>query len=73
MGVGRAHDELEAILSWFADRGFGISFTEDEERGGFWADLTRLPSGRLVAPRYGRGEGRAASALDARRRFEVEE
>jgi hypothetical protein len=45
-----------SVIQWFSERGFGVQFTaEDDEHGEpfFWADLTRLPPGVVVAPMYG--------------------
>jgi len=71
-----AADDLAGVRDWFAERGFGIQFTEDQggPAGPFvWADLMSLPSGRVVAPMYGRGQTDAEAARSARRRFEVEQ
>jgi hypothetical protein len=43
------------VETWLRDLGFGVEVEEDED-GIHWANLTSLPSGRVVAPRYGRGE-----------------
>lgn len=68
--------QLNEVHAWFAAREFGLEFTLDEDESGrrfFWADLTRFPSGRVVAPRYGRGASQADAATSARSRFEVEQ
>jgi hypothetical protein len=73
MGI---EDDLANIRTWFADRGFGVHFTRDEDGAGeafVWADLTRLPSERVVAPMYGRGQTEEDAARSARERFEVEQ
>ncbi len=42
--------ELEDIRRWFANHGFKIEIVR--EAGDLvWAELGRLPSGRLVAPK----------------------
>ncbi|MGI8662556.1 MAG: hypothetical protein ACR2LQ_05000 [Acidimicrobiales bacterium] len=68
--------ELKSMNEWFAERGFGVQFTPDDDESGdrfFWADLTRLPSGRVVAPMYGRGATEVEAANSALKRFEVEQ
>ncbi len=65
----------EAVV-WFAQREFGLEFTLDDDEFGerfFWADLTRLPSGRVVAPKYGRGASEGEAARSAQSRFEIEQ
>jgi hypothetical protein len=63
--------ELDAISAWFTDRSFGLTFEHDASFS--WAGLTRLPSGRLVAPKYGRGETPIDAARRAKQRYECEE
>ena len=69
------HDaELRAVVRWLAERGLGVEFTADAalcERF-FWAALTSLPSGRVIAPSYGRGSCRASAARSAQERFTTE-
>jgi hypothetical protein len=65
-----------SVIRWFSERGFGVQFTADDDEHGerfFWADLTILPSGGVVAPMYGRGETELAAARRAKERFEVEQ
>jgi hypothetical protein len=67
---------IKAVIEWFGERGFGVQFTADADGLGdrfFWADLTRMPSGRVVAPMYGRGSTEAAAAVSARERFGAEQ
>lgn len=76
MGSSADDAVVTEVTEWFCERGFGVQFTADADELGdrfFWADLTRLPSGRVVAPMYGRGPTEAAAALSARERFEVEQ
>ena len=68
--------ELAEVAAWFAQREFGLEFTIGDDEYGerfYWADLTRLPSGRVVAPMYGRGVSEAEAARSAQSRFEVEQ
>ncbi len=70
------NSELQAIADWFAERGFGVRFTRDEDEGEiqfFWADLTRRSSEEVVAPMFGRGATELAAARRARERYEVEQ
>jgi hypothetical protein len=39
----------------------------------YWANLTRLPSSRIVAPRYGKGDSADAAVSSAQQRYEVEQ
>jgi hypothetical protein len=69
-------NDLALVQSWFTERGFGIQLSRDEDEFGepfFWADLTRLPGRRVVAPMYGRGSTEVEAAHSARLRFEVEQ
>jgi len=64
--------ELEDIRRWFANHGFKIEIVR--EAGDLvWAELGRLPSGRLVAPKYGSGSSELAAARRAKERFEQEQ
>jgi hypothetical protein len=63
--------EMELIQRWFEERGFRLEF-ERETADRIWADLQRLPSGRKVAPRYGRGDSELAAARRAKERYEQE-
>ncbi len=68
--------DYRAIVEWFAERGFGVAFTadEDEHQDQFvWADLTSLPSGRIAAPKYGRGRTEVLAARSAKERYEEEQ
>ncbi len=71
MGENEA-TEMEAIQRWFEDRGFRLDF-EHERRDLIWAALQRLPSGRRVAPGYGRGDSELAAARRAKERYEHEQ
>ena len=65
-----------AITGWFGQRGFGLHFTADHDEFGepfYWADLTHLSSGKVMAPMYGRGSTEVEAASSARHRFEVEQ
>jgi hypothetical protein len=64
--------DLEAIIQWFAARGFGLRLTREDDDL-VWAELTRLPWGRLVAPMYGCGETDIAAARRAKERFASEQ
>jgi len=67
------HDsrEIDDVREYFASRGFGLAFVEDH--GTVWCGLTRLSSGRLVAPKYGSGTSTVTAALRARERYVQEE
>ena len=65
-----------AIVEWFAERGFGLAFTADEDEYQdpfFWADLVSLPSGRIAAPKYGRAPTEILAARSAKERYEEEQ
>lgn len=73
LGGGR---DLNLLHEWFKARGFGVHFTSGVDECGdrfFWANLTRLPSGRVVAPKYGRGATEVTAAHSAQERFKVEQ
>jgi hypothetical protein len=57
--------------SWFAERGWLLSFTQEAEFT--WAHLTAADNADFVVPRYGRGGDEAEAAQRARRRWEVEQ
>ncbi|MHB8288446.1 MAG: hypothetical protein ACYDEY_04270 [Acidimicrobiales bacterium] len=66
--VDHSEDSILSVTQWFADRGLGVQFSADDDEDGerfFWADPTRLPSGRVVTPLYGRGEAELAAARRA--------
>jgi hypothetical protein len=68
--------ELAAVGAWFAARGFELAFTPDEDESQdpfFWADLVSQPSGRIAAPRYGRGKSELLAAMRAKERHEEEQ
>ena len=72
---GQDDAELRAVAGWLAERGLGMEFTADaalRERF-FWAALTSLPSGRVIAPSYGSGSTRASAARSAQERFTAEQ
>lgn len=74
--MGDEESQLAEASAWFAQREFGLEFTIDDDEFGerfYWADLTRLPSGRVVAPMYGRGASKAEAARSAQSRFEIEQ
>jgi predicted RNase H-like HicB family nuclease len=60
------------VEEWFRERGFGVVI-EPADDGSYWASLTRLPSGRIVAPDYGHGESPEDAANSAKGRYEVEQ
>ena len=60
--------EIKVILEWFEGRGLGMKLT-DQLDGFYWADLTRLSDGGVVAPRYGRGDRPLMAARSAQRRY----
>jgi hypothetical protein len=62
----------EDVDAWFRDRGYGV-VVEEDDAGTFWANLTRLSNGRVVAPLYGRGDTADDAALSAKRRYEIEQ
>jgi hypothetical protein len=64
--------KLRAVTEWFADRGFGLKLMQDEGNL-FWADLTRLTDGQIVAPKFGHGETHLAAASRAKQRYEQEQ
>ena len=63
--------EFVAIQRWFAQLGFGLLVRPAEGR--FWADLSRVESAAVVAPRYGQGESPLDAASSAQRRYRQEE
>ncbi len=63
---------LQAIVEWFAKRGFGLRLTREDEDL-VWADLTQQSTGDVVVPRFGRGETPLAAAERAKQRYEQEE
>ena len=65
-------DELDEIERWFAERGFGIRVWQEPGRG-FWAELTGLPAGQVIAARYGSGDTELGAARRARERYEQEQ
>ena len=68
--------ELEAVARWFKDRCSGMHFSPDRDEDEirfFWVDLTRLSSGEVVAPMFGRGATELAAAQRAQNRYEVEQ
>ena len=69
-------NDIADVRVWFAERGFDVQVTQDEDENGdpfFWAALTRPPSERVVAPMYGRGSTAVEAACSARRRFRTEQ
>lgn len=64
--------DVEAIREWFRDKGFGVQ-VEQDEYAVHWVNLTSLPSGRVVAPRYGRGDTAHEAAESAKKRYEIEQ
>ena len=69
---GEQNEDLELIQHWFEEQGFRLSI-EREDEALYWADLIRLPSGRIVAPRYGRGNSKLAAARRAKERYAEEQ
>jgi hypothetical protein len=63
---------FEEIGAWFTERGFLLDFRREEDDL-IWAALVRLPSGRVVAPMYGRGQSELEAARSAKERYEQEE
>jgi hypothetical protein len=63
---GDAAPEPQPVEEWFSDRGFSIAVSE--KGGVFWAGLLNA-TGRLVAPRYGRGGSPGEAAERARQRY----
>jgi hypothetical protein len=60
--------ELDEIRAWFAEKGFGLRLVVIEN-GSVSADLTRLPSNRVFAPTYGRGDTELEAARRAKQRY----
>ena len=67
-----ATERWDDIIAWFEQRGFGVRINRERDDL-VWADLTRLPSGRIVAPKYGRGETPLSAAQSAKQRYAVEQ
>jgi hypothetical protein len=63
---------ISDVEAWFKDKGFGIVVHQDGEAD-WGADLTRLRTGEIVAPLYGRGDSADSAALSARDRYETEQ
>jgi hypothetical protein len=60
--------ELDEIRASFASKGFGLRLVESKN-GAVCADLTRLPSDRIVAPTYARGSTEFEAARRAKQRY----
>ena len=60
--------ELREIRAWFAEKGFGVQFAQNEN-GSIWADLTNLGSNRVSAPKYGGGDTEVDAARRAKERY----
>jgi hypothetical protein len=60
-----ANQASEQVKAFFLDRGLTIVVSQSD--GGFWAGLLNA-SGRMVAPRYGRGATPGEAADRAMRR-----
>ena len=65
-------DEMDEIKAWFFERGFVLRVWRGVGRS-FWADLTRLPSDKVVAARYGTGDTELGAVRRAKERFEQEQ
>ena len=66
--------EYQGVVDWFGERAFGVVVRADEdeyEEEFFWADLTSLPSGWIVAPKYGRGKAAVLAVLSAKERYQA--
>lgn len=70
------HDETvlrrRAVESWFRERGLGVETKRDAD-GSYWASLTSLPSGRVVAPDYGHGPTAVEAVESAKERHQKEQ
>ena len=64
--------ELREIKMWFAEQGFGLKLTGEEEDL-VWAELTRMETDDVVVPMYGRGSDCLSAARRAKQRFEQEQ
>jgi hypothetical protein len=64
--------EILKILEWFARRGFELQTHKDSD-GNVWADLVGDSTGKVVAPRYGKGKTEAEAVRRARERFRQEQ
>ena len=62
----------EDPFTYFAKRGFGLRTWQDAV-GAWWADITAIDDGQVVAPQYGSGESADDAALRAQRRYHVEQ
>jgi hypothetical protein len=65
-------DTFEEIGEWFTQRGFILHFAHEKDDV-IWATLCRLPSGKEIAPMYGRGQSELEAARRAKQRYEQEE
>ncbi len=60
--------ELDEIRAWFAEKGFGVRFAQNEN-GSVSADLTKLRSSQVSAPMYGGGDTELEAARRAKQRY----
>ena len=65
-------EERSEIAQWFAAIGFALSpaWREGEI---VWVDLVKPSSGKVVWPRFGRGDTEIEALRSARRRYEEEQ
>jgi hypothetical protein len=63
--------EAEEAGEWLAQIGYGIEVEEVD--GLYWASLTNIGDGRVIWPRYGRGESADAAVICARQRHVQEQ
>lgn len=57
---------------WVRAKDLGLAVRMGDD-GTYWASLTRLSDGQVVAPDYGHGQTPEAAVERARRRYEVEQ
>lgn len=66
----RRIERLREVDDWFAQRGFGLIFTEED--GEFWSHLFPKQSLQVTVPRNGRGDTPDDAAESARKRFRTQ-
>jgi hypothetical protein len=66
-----AEDAPDDVVGWFLERGFTTTLSDED--GVWWVALGSQPSGKTVAPRFGRGESQADALTSAWRRWRVEQ
>ncbi len=71
--AGGSAADWGTIDAWFAERGFALAVDRSETDDVVWVDLLKLPSRRVVAPRYVHGMTALEAAQRAKARFSEEQ